>query len=150
MQAELSDPSQVSFTVMAFDGKVQPVASTNLQLERVIRRHRGVILSRRDGATVRMQFEPLGGFVPFVESIWAAAQTLWNSVMREDAADPADMLREDAADPADALLREADHIEVAIRVLMGRGVNEKARIFLIEAERRRAMARRIVRCVDGR
>jgi len=55
MQAELSSPSQVSFNVTAYDGTVRAVACTNLQLERVIRRHRGVILSRRDGATVRMQ-----------------------------------------------------------------------------------------------
>jgi len=121
-----------------------------------------------------LPIEPLGGLVPFRDSIWAAAQAAWNSgespwnsgvSLREDAPVPAKLLpraedvpvpaqllprSEETPDPADALLREADHIEVAIRVLMGRDDNEKARIFLIEAERRRAMARRIVRCVDGR
>ena len=58
MEAELNDPPQVSLNVTTRDAKVQPVPPTNLHLEKLIRRHRGVILSKRDGATVRMQ-QPL-------------------------------------------------------------------------------------------
>ena len=75
---------------------------------------------------------PRGSHPPFDESDWDDIREAQLSLS------PLRRLEE-----AVSLLDQASRIEVAVRVLVERLDFRKAEIFLIEAERRRAMARRI-------